>query len=165
MKVRVGDIFAIPLGDGRFALGQVLAQRDPILYLGAFSGTVSDLASIRPAEVAQRELALAGNFFATLFERGDWPVLGNAPVRPGIPFPCYKVRITGKDYVESWDGRTRREAKPDEVESLENRTDRAPVILANALKAMHGLRDWAERYDKLQITVLERSARILSSID
>ena len=158
--VRPGDVFAVPLGDGRFALGQVFARQDPILYLGAFSGAATELGSVKPDEVVGRELVLGGNFLDSPFSRGDWPILGNAPVRGGIPFPCYKVRVEGKDYLETWDGRRHREATPEELEWLENRTDRSPAILSNALKALHGLADWAPRYERLRAEFLARSAAL-----
>jgi hypothetical protein len=163
-RIRIGEIFAIPLDDEAFGLGQVFAERAPILYLGVFSGVVKDLGSVRPSEVPEGEMILGGNFFDVLLTRGVWPILGHAPVQRGIPFPCYKVRIAGRDYVESWDGKTRREATPDELTWLEHRTNRSPAILANALRAIHGHGEWADRYNGLKAAFLLRSAEALSTV-
>ena len=79
---RKGDVFTIPLDDGRVHLGQVIAfeRFDLLFYIVVF-----DLVTTpeRAPDLVDRTLAsrpiLAGQTMDALFRPGGWKVVGNRP--------------------------------------------------------------------------------------
>ena len=148
LKISKGLVFAVPLSDGAFGLGQLIERQSPIYYMVAYD------VHVRSLELDQRVLGsmkpiLMGNFFDVLIHIRRWKPIGNFPI-PTVDFPCFKVKTDDKFYVESWDRKRRREATPDDLEILEYRTDYGPIILENALKAYFGLGPWEKLFDPLK---------------
>ena len=79
-KYKVGDYFAVPLGNRRFGYGRIVWTSDRMGPLAEFYDLVtSDLAPVSEARRSPRPL------FHTYFEdaklkQGKWPVIGSAPL-------------------------------------------------------------------------------------
>lgn len=142
-----GLIFCIPLSEKFFGFGQLIVWRKPIYYMVAY-----DLKSELPTidEVQELRPVLVGNFFDVLIRNGRWHALRKSPV-PKVLFPCFKIKIGDRFYVESWDQLRRREATADDLAVLQFRTNYGPIILENALKAHFGIIPWEMSFDPLKV--------------
>jgi hypothetical protein len=79
---------------------------------------------------------------------------------PKAPFPCFKVKIGDKFYVESWDRQQVREATFEECTTLQFRTNRGPIVLENELKAHFGFVPWEPRFDSLKAEAVVKSSNM-----
>lgn len=163
VRLRVGDVFSVPLDDRRFGLAQVVATYGKDAYFFAlFEPAFArdeqlDLEQALRAPVALLALSLDAKIAA-----GDWVVLGNQPVAEGMPLPAFKEMVGGPDRVDVVDfsGERRRRARGEEAEWLPNRKIVAPVRLEKALKAKHGLEPWNEAYAALEPSQVATTARL-----
>jgi hypothetical protein len=105
---------------------------------------------------------LFGNFFDVLIHNGRWLAIKQLET-PKAPFPCFKVKIGDKFYVESWNRQQVREATFEECAILHFRTNRGPIILEKALKAYFGLAPWERRYDSLKAEAVVKSSNMFLS--
>lgn len=161
LKLRIGDVFSVPLDDTRIGLGQIVATfRKGVYYFALFSPAYARDAPIDLAQAVQEPLALLGLSFDAKIYVGDWVVLGNQPVAEGMPLPAYKEGGPGWDHVVDYSGTRRRPAQGQEGEWLPFRTFVAPVRLEKALKAKHGLEPWHEAYAELEPSQLATTARL-----
>ena len=147
MRIDEGLMFSIPLGENMFGLGQLIAWQNPIFYMVAYNLRSP---SIEIEEASEFRAILVGNFFDVLIRNGRWQPIRKSPI-PIIPFPCFKVAVSGKFYIESWDRKRTREASQNDLGILEFRTDYGPMILENALKAHFGIIPPDKMFDPLKI--------------
>jgi len=160
MKIDSGLAFAIPLSDGTFGFGQIIAKQSPICYMVGL-GIRRDRPELIEEELVMHQVVLAGNFFDVLIRNGRWLKLGKfSPIRD-VPFPCYKVKIGDKYYIESWDMKSKREASPSEVSVLGNRSNHGPIILEKALLGHFGIAPWDPSCDAFAIANVEKVARMV----
>ena len=153
VRLRVGDVFSVPLDSERVGLGQVVATYGKDAYFFALFELAFardeqlDLKLALGAPVALLALSLDAKIAA-----GDWVVLGSQPVAEGMPLPAFKEMVGGPDRVDVVDfsGERRRRARGEEAEWLPNRKIVAPVRLERALRAKHGLEPWNDAYATLE---------------
>lgn len=143
-----GTVIAIPLGDNRFALSQVYFP-GTVFYLLIFKsildGRYSDEDLSGPAVLGA--WTTDGEIY-----RGNWTILGKSPVRvSGFVEPSYKVIISGKTIVESFDGKTRRAFDDATDRDLKNRSSQSSPLVEGAVRAYFGLEEWMPLYDKLLV--------------
>ena len=134
---KVGDVFAVPLDDGTFCIGQVM-ETDPILMNSITCAFFDIRLNLDSSDVANLDLsersAISCQFVTRdLFNRGTWKRLGNT--RLSIPERLFPYRETKRN---GWIGAT-------VVGS---------GIINTFLSAYYGLREWKEMkdpeyYDKL----------------
>jgi hypothetical protein len=164
-KLRVGDVFSLPLEAGRVGVGQIVGAYIKGTYYFAIYGrawpgpTSVDLDEAIAGRVSFLALSLDAKLSA-----GHWTVLGNRPVPPGTPFPAFKEVVGTPDRVDVVDhtGQWRRPARGAEAELLPNRKVVAPVRLEKALRARHGLEPWVETYAELVPDERTTTARMFS---
>lgn len=150
-NLKVGDVFTIPLGDGRFGLGQAVdvGPHDSV-YMVVFDAVVADETEIGDlAEfVATADFRLAAWAGSELVEIGRWKVLGRVPAREDFPRPAFKVAIGGPGniHVEDWGMTRRRPATAEEAARLPLRSLFSAMSVENALKGLLGLGPWREAY-------------------
>ncbi len=155
-SIEEGLIFSIPLSEKSFGLGQLIVWQKPIFYMVAYdlqseSRTIDEAQELRPI--------LMGNFFDVLIRNSRWQPIRKSPV-PKVEFPCFKIKIGDKFYVESWDRQRKREATPDDLAVLEPRTNYSPIILENALKAHFGIMPSESMFDALKVERIARLSRM-----
>ncbi len=79
IRLTPGDIFAVPLGGGRHALGRLAPQRGCALFAAV---TFTDLRM--PDEWAKLPMITLEDLILTeAIEFGRWPIIGNVPWNPG----------------------------------------------------------------------------------
>ncbi len=154
MRLNVGDVFIVPVGDGRAGVGQIVARYGGAGYYFAIFEAVLSLEDAR-AHARQAlgqpilfvALSLDGKLHA-----GHWTVVDHAPVGDDLPLPAYKVAVGTPENVEVVDftGDRRRPASKVETELLPYRKTVAPVRLEKALRAWLGLAPWLEAFEELK---------------
>jgi hypothetical protein len=147
--IEPGLVFSVPLSKAVFGFGQLITWQKPIFYMAAY-GVRSESPNVDEEDVARSRPVLTGNFFDVLIRNGRWKPVGRLPI-PQVAFPCFKIRIGDKFYVESWDRSRKREATPGDLAVLRPRTDYGPIILENALKAHFGIQPWDPTFDPLKV--------------
>ena len=127
---RKGDVFTIPLDDGRVHLGQVIAfeRFDLLFYIVVF-----DLVTTPERALASCPI-LAGQTMDALFKAGGWKVVGNRPSDAARFLPAYKRDTPRGIFVKDFLTTRQRPATPEEAERLP----------ARALRLAHGLPDGAQ---------------------
>ena len=147
--VKMGDLFAIPVPDGRHGHGQVIIAGTPF-YAVIFAGLYDRQPEFE--ELVGSDILLVGwTLNALLFHR-EWSVVGNRlPLFERIPFPSYKVLVDGTRQVHDFTGRSYRAATGKEWELLDNKTTVAPIRYQNALLAHHSFGKWSSDYEALTV--------------
>jgi hypothetical protein len=161
MAVDVGLVFSIPLAEKTFGFGQLIAWQRPIFYMAGYD-LKSESPDVNEPDMRNARPVLFGNFFDVLIRNGRWLTIKQLET-PKAPFPCFKVKIGDKFYVESWDRQQVREATFEECTILQFRTNRSAIILENALKAHFGLAPWEPRYDSLKAESAVKSSKMFLS--
>lgn len=88
IKVKIGDVFAIPLGNGEYAYGQIVDDSKYPCYI------IYDLKStVFPAiqEIVTRRIIILTYTVDVFIKSGRWPLLGNIAPPSDIVFPYYLV--------------------------------------------------------------------------
>lgn len=148
-----GDVFRVPLGDGRSSSGQVMGSHMTNQhYVVVFDVAVPDEGPVLPAQLPHDEAPLfAALVLDTLFESGEWQVVGHKEVDPGRHLPAYRVSMAADEwYAESFDGTQRRIASALEIESLPLRSTLSAAVLRRAARAHAGLEPWLEVFDRVR---------------
>lgn len=154
-RLKVGDVFTVPIDDGRAGIGQIVATYGKDAYYFAIFDVVApnsgsiDLEQALNARVVFLALSLDAKLAA-----GHWALVGHQPVRQDMPLPAFKEAVGSPDRIDVVDyaGEQRRPAEGAEAELLPNRKVVAPVRLEKALRAKHGLEPWTEAYSDLAPT-------------
>lgn len=164
-RVRVGDVFAIPIDDARAGVGQVVATYGKsAYYFAAFDTVLLAGEAFDPSTLDQAELLLLALSFDALLHHGRWRPLGNTAVRTDIPLPAYKVTIDAPDriFVEDYVGTTRRQATDSEAQRLPYRKLVAAIRLQNALQAKWGALPWSDAYEALVPDYVDTTANLFA---
>lgn len=142
--LKVGDVFTIPLGDGRFGLGQAVrvGEYDSVFIvvpdvIVEEESAPEDLAGL----IAGADLRLGAWAGSELVEFGRWIVIDNLPAREDFYRPAFKVAVDrpGNYYVEDWEMTRRRPATPEEAARLPLRSSFSAMAVETALKGQLGL--------------------------
>ncbi len=162
VRVRVGDIFTIPVDAEHVAFGQVVAKHGNALYFAIFRHLHPRAEPPPPRAVLEDEIVFLGESLDAKLWWGDWEIVGHSDVDPdSMPLPAYKEGRypPGTFDVVDYSGKRRRRASAKEVEELPFRTTYAPIRFEKALKALHGLEPWRDDYDKLFVAPQNRQWR------
>ena len=150
IKVKVGDVFLIPIKGEEWVGGQLLANRMKELYVAVYPKLVKKGETSVEDIIQQEPLFLALTLDAKLWH-GHWPIIGNTKKNiHTLPQPFFKWDSQKGTMIESRDQRVRRLAKAHEIPYLKYRTVVAPIILENAAKAHFGIGNWDYDYDDLK---------------
>jgi len=165
LKLKTGDVFAVPIHETRVGVGQIVATYGKdAYYFAIFDVVAPDSASIDLEQATHGRLMFLALSLDAKFAAGHWSVVGTRPVRDGIPLPAFKEVVGGPERVDVVDfsGERRRRAQPAEAELLPNRKIVAPVRLEKALRAKHGLERWTEAYSELAPNETMTTERLFS---
>jgi hypothetical protein len=152
-NLSAGDVFAVPLDDGRFVVAQVVATYgEDAYYFAVFEPVFARGDQPDLSEVTSTGVAFLALSFDAKIAAGHWPMLGNRGVRRGVPLPAFKEMVGGPGRIDVVDfsGTRRRSASPEESRRLPNRSFVSPALLEGAVRASHGLEAWHDEYDRLR---------------
>lgn len=158
-----GDVFKIPLGDGRAAVGQIVASYLASLYVVIFD-FVAPEGEIRSqiSEALQAPPLFGGLTYESLFRPGGWEVLENRLVDQGKFLPAYKVGTSdlGNCMIEDFNAGRRRPATAMEEEMIPFRSTFSAAVYERALKAHLGLEPWHDAFGRVRLGEVVKSADI-----
>lgn len=152
-RLKLGDVFTIPTGDGRVGIGQVVGVSGPLFYFAVFDSVLEeDEAPVRLQLALQSPLLLLGLSMPAKVKVGDWKVIGKAPVDDRIRLPAYKeaVGFPPKYEVVDSTGTRRRRATDLEAEVLPYRKVVSPMYFEVAFQAHLGLTPWLDAFDAIR---------------
>lgn len=152
IKVKLGDIFSIPLDGGKVGLGQVAGTyKGGELFIVVFEGCW-DSDDVPPVgEVVNLPIVLASLSLDALLWHGHWQILGNYVANfELIRYPVFKIDTLLSAEIEDVEGQKIRKATKKEIQLLPYRTTVAPIRIEKAFKAINGLEEWQESYNELK---------------
>jgi hypothetical protein len=163
-RLKTGDVFVVPLGDGRAGVGQVVGSYGKDAYFFAIFDAAfpADEVERRANEVVREPVLFVALSMDAKIHAGHWTVVGSSPVPEHVPLPAYKEAVgspTQFDVVD-YAGSRRRPATQVEAATLPNRKVVAPVRLEKALRASKGLEPWLEIFDELRADHLITTADV-----
>jgi hypothetical protein len=143
-KLDAGDLLAIPLADGRFAVAQIILPG--VSFYLAVDPT--------PRESLETPNDFAPKFFAWTNDaevyRGNWPKLADRlPIFGDFPKPNFKVSSGGRMVVETFEGQLLRDFVPGQDDALSYRSSLSPLLVQSAVDAMNGFGEWLPMFDEL----------------
>lgn len=161
--MRLGDVFTVPLGDGRVVVGQAVAcERPGRFHLALFEGTFPSAVVGAIDDALCEPIAFLVLSTDAGVRAGRWPVVANRLVDPDVPLPAYKA-VVGRgarvDVVDH-DGRRRRPARGAEAGWLPTREVVSPAALERVIRARHGLEPWDDAYRRHEPNQVATSARL-----
>lgn len=107
MKPKIGDVFELPLGEGRLGYGQVLRGN----FVGFYA--VESRERLPIDEIIKQPVAFRIVCLTDTLEDGTWPILGNAtpPSAMNALMRTWRTDAVGKRYGYEW----RSDGAPEEV--------------------------------------------------
>lgn len=122
-------MFTVPIDESRVGVGQVVATYGKdAYYFAIFDAVVPDGGPVDlERALLERVIFLALSMDAKL-AAGHWRIVGNRPVREGMPLPAFKESVGGPERVDvvDYSGEQRRPARGAEAELLPSRKVVAP---------------------------------------
>ncbi|WP_058234212.1 Imm26 family immunity protein [Devriesea agamarum] len=154
--LKVGMIFALPVGDGHFYTGQIVEFDLSKPYIVIFPVDLSqDEREVFPA-FKRTDVCLATQTMDLLLCDGTWPIIGSAPVDPTDHLPVYKLGadsigegVTIEDYYRNKQCASS-DAEADQL-GINFRSTLSVAGVQNAATALAGFieKTWYPNYDKL----------------
>lgn len=154
---KIGDVFSIPLGDDRVAIGQIVAKKTtpaPCLIL-VCRDTFPASKMPSPDELHQCVHSLPiilANSFDVLVDSGDWKKLANIPPLGTLKLPAFRNIIGGLPFgftVTSFDlSNSRLAVRPREM-FAPSYYSISPKWLEDVVKSFFGRGKWNVKHDKL----------------
>jgi hypothetical protein len=150
-EIPKGTLIAIPIDEGKYALSQVY-HPGVVFYIVIYNGLwpLDIIHSVSPEEIVMASWTNDAEVY-----RGHWVIVGEEKIKLPVKEPSYKVLVSGREMVESFDGSAKRTANAGDS-LLRNRKSRSPLILEDAIRAFYGFGKWSPRYDDL-LTVNRKS--------
>jgi len=135
-----GDVFAIPLGNGDFAYGQLAIDG-----LGTNCYIVFDFISAKFPDVTdlvKHQIIIRVLMVDAFLEHGCWTVIGNTPPPAEIYFPEYKLSCPPNTKVTDFAGHILRKATKADEERLDYRGSVNSSLFESVVKAKFGQKEW-----------------------
>lgn len=151
MKLKVGDIFTIPVSEEETGFGQVINIPNKsnfiiVVFEKIYIGR--DWPSLN--EIVNGQILFFGYTMDAKLYHKHWKIIGNDSSNLGrIKLPYYKLGTPPDCKLVDYKGNIIRKIGNDVFEKLEYQEIIAPVRYENALKAYYKLAEWREDYDKL----------------
>lgn len=159
-KLRIGDLFTMPLDEERIVVGQIVATFLSSYYFAIFEPTFQRGDDIDLDTVPLTRVAFLASSFDAKLRSADWVLIGNRSVAEEIPLPAYQFGTPGRTVIEDCSGTRRRPAQGDEAQCVPHRETVSPSVLEKALRAGHGLHPWNDAFASLIPPLDSTAARL-----
>lgn len=135
-KLDRGSVLGIAIGPDKWALAQVLVP-GTAFYLGASPKVFDGLPEAK--QIDGLPLSILSWTNDAEVSRGNWKLLGTHEVQPAVnPDTAYKMKVSGRMMVESFDGQSLRDYDPSSDSHLSYRTSRSPLLVQDMVEAASG---------------------------
>jgi len=163
MKLKPGDVFAIPIDDDKEGFGQiVLVPNKSNFIVVVFERSYRR--NHRPAfeEIVNDKILLLGYTMDALFYHKKWQMIGNITSNlKTIKLPYYKLGTAPNCKLVNYEGKTIGKISRDIFDKLNYQKVVAPIRYENALKAFYDIGEWRQDYDELRYEVTLQSISLL----
>ena len=152
LKLKVGDVFSIPLGNGELGFGQIVSLPDrDTLIIALFNFKQNDAEPIDINKIFNSEVLFLGYTLDAKLYHKHWVIIGNIQSNlSNIKLPYSKLGTPPGDiYLTDFKGAELCEITEIDFSKLSYQTVIAPIRYENALKAYFKLGEWQDDYDKL----------------
>lgn len=169
LKLNIGDVFTIPLGNGDVGFGQIIAFPHS---KNAFMMIVFDCRNNEELKydldtICDSPILFLGNSLDAKLYHNDWQIIGNYTKNiPKIVLPYYRLGTPPEDiYIVNYKGERLKKISKDIFNQLQYELNVSPIRYENALKAHFKLQDWkAEDYDKILYKLALHSKEIFETL-
>jgi hypothetical protein len=155
-RAKAGDILRIDLGDGKYAMAQVLIAKIS-LYLVVFDRVVD--VDFSPARIGELGPLLIGETTSVLVRSGDWAVVGKSPVPADYPRPYAVVNNASGLVVHDFDRNVVREASAKDARFYGYRCSASSQAVVAEARACLGLDPPQEGFEYLRFENVKRRSR------
>lgn len=163
LKLKPGDIFAIPISDDLEGFGQIVV----VLNKSNFIVVIFEKAYARgqrPAleEIVQGKILFQGYTMDALLYHKEWPLIGNDTANlKAIKLPYYRLGTPPDCKLVNYEGKSMGKISREIFDKLNYQKVIAPIRYENALKAFHHAGEWRPDYDELRYEVTLESIALV----
>ncbi|WP_306319993.1 MULTISPECIES: Imm26 family immunity protein [unclassified Streptomyces] len=146
-----GDVLTVPVGEGRKAVAQVVEKMRGMVLLAVFPELYDADAALDVGTLGLDEPIFLVETMDQRLKKGEWPVIGNREVSPGIRVPVYKVWVEppGEFRTQDIHGNVGDTITAARAEELKRPTSFTNTAVEEAIRGMHGLAPWYEAFEKM----------------
>ena len=140
MKLKVGDIFTIPIEENKISFGRIINLPNKSNLFIVIYDYISELNNIpKLTEIIKKEIIILGCTLDAKLYHKHWVIIGNCTDNIlDIRLPIYKFGLSDSDmYITNYKGVVIRKASIDEFDILDYKYCRAPVGFESVLKAYY----------------------------
>jgi hypothetical protein len=102
VKYKVGDVFLIPLENGRYGVGRILINYMAVVFIEMYSITpINDVLEFDFKEALKEKPISKRWCYDTFLKKGIWTIIDNKPVEGDIDIPYFVSRNDeNKPYIK-----------------------------------------------------------------
>lgn len=163
IKVKIGDIFLIPVEPTSWVIGQLIKKNRSELYVAVFEERYVSTDVNPRCVIGKKPLLLVLTLDGKLYH-GMWPIIGN--VKDNIndfPEPAFKIGINGSAYLVSRDETVCRPATDKDLTVLQLRTVTSPQGIENVILNHFGLGKTYEDLNYYYAKYAEKTSELLQA--
>ncbi|BFO67000.1 Imm26 family immunity protein [Chryseobacterium sp. KCF3-3] len=167
-KLNEGDIFAIPLGNNEFGIGQIInfPKTSDAFIVIIFDRKIDDLEKYADLKIEDLKIIFLGYTFDAKLYYKDWLIIGNYMDNiTSIHLPFFKLGTSDDARLVDYKSKVLKHIDESQFNKLTYKSEIAPIRFENALKAHFGLQEWIpEDYDKILYEKTLESVKIAEEI-
>jgi Immunity protein 26 len=166
-KLKVGDIFKIPISNDFDGFGQIIniPLTNNVFIIIVFDKIYDNRKILNIDEILNNKILFLGYTMDALLYHKHWTVIGNQTMNISkIKLPYFKLGIPPDMKIVDYKGGKIRKATKEEFEKLDYETSIAPIRYENALKAFHKFEQWDLDYDILLYDNVSKSIEIVEGM-
>jgi len=151
MKLKVGDIFTIPVNDEKTGFGQIIKIPNKSNFvIVVFNEIYAGRNWPGLTEIVNDKILFFGYTMDAKLYHKHWKIIGNDSINVSkIKMPFYKLGTPPDCKLTDYKGNILRRITKDIFDRLNYQEVIAPVRYENALKATHNFAEWREDYNEL----------------
>lgn len=150
MKLKVGDIFTIPISDEKTGFGQIIiipSKSNFIIVVFEKVYTGRDWPNVK--EIIEDKILFLGYTMDAKLYHNHWQIIGNETSNlDRIKLPYYKLGTPPDCKLVDYKGKVIGKIGKDKFQKLEYKTVLAPIEYELALKAYYKLGEWEEEFSQ-----------------
>ncbi|MDR4891000.1 MULTISPECIES: Imm26 family immunity protein [unclassified Chryseobacterium] len=152
-KLNKGDVFAIPLGNSEFGLGQIInfPKTSDAFIVILFNEKITELDEFQNININDLKIIFLGYTFDAKLYYKDWQVIGNYKDNiQSVSLPFFRLGTSDDARLVDYKSKILKNIDEFQFNKLMYKSEIAPIRFENALKAHFGLQEWiSEDYDKI----------------